>query len=170
MEFAQSLRAGVQKYGSLTEKQLAAAKKCADRDATRAAAKAAPAVAVQFDMGPLVEAFNTAVSNGKKAPRLTISGLVITRAKDTSANPGFLYVKKDQVYMGKINPAGQFFGGRDCTDAVRDDLLALGGNLLEVAMVQGQKTGTCCMCNAELTNALSIELGIGPICRGKWGL
>ena len=59
-------------------------------------------------------------------------------------------------------------------------------NLGEVAMIQsvqsaaadpysaaklyGQNTGSCSCCGRELTNALSIELGIGPICREKFGL
>jgi hypothetical protein len=29
--------------------------------------------------------------------------------------------------------------------------------------------GWCCICGLRLTNELSIELGIGPICRGKMG-
>ena len=34
--------------------------------------------------------------------------------------------------------------------------------------VQGQRTGSCCMCGRELTNAESRARGIGPICAGKW--
>ena len=30
----------------------------------------------------------------------------------------------------------------------------------------GKETGNCCVCARELTNKKSIELGIGPICRG----
>lgn len=36
--------------------------------------------------------------------------------------------------------------------------------------VQGQRTGSCCMCGRELTNAVSIARGIGPICGAKFGL
>lgn len=59
-------------------------------------------------------------------------------------------------------------------------------NLVEVSLIQavqsaaadpyaaaklyGQATGTCSCCGRELTNSLSIELGIGPICREKFGL
>lgn len=39
---------------------------------------------------------------------------------------------------------------------------------LEEARAWGQRTGTCCQCYAKLTNPESIELGIGPVCRGKF--
>ena len=39
---------------------------------------------------------------------------------------------------------------------------------LEAAQAWGQRTGTCCQCYAKLTNPESIELGIGPVCRGKF--
>lgn len=38
------------------------------------------------------------------------------------------------------------------------------------AKLYGQQTGSCSCCGRELTNSLSIELGIGPICREKFGL
>lgn len=36
--------------------------------------------------------------------------------------------------------------------------------------VQGQRTSACGMCGRKLTNEVSRQYGIGPICRGKWGL
>lgn len=39
---------------------------------------------------------------------------------------------------------------------------------LEEAKAFGKATGTCMMCQRELTNPDSIELGIGPICLGKF--
>ena len=32
------------------------------------------------------------------------------------------------------------------------------------------KTGNCSCCGRHLENKESVELGIGPICRSKWGL
>ena len=40
----------------------------------------------------------------------------------------------------------------------------------EAMRVQGQRTGSCCMCGRELTNAVSRARGIGPICGAKFGL
>jgi hypothetical protein len=39
---------------------------------------------------------------------------------------------------------------------------------LEEAKEYGRKTGTCYMCSRELTNPVSIENGIGPICASKF--
>lgn len=39
---------------------------------------------------------------------------------------------------------------------------------LEEAQAFGRATGTCMMCQRELTNPDSIEMGIGPICAGKF--
>jgi len=39
---------------------------------------------------------------------------------------------------------------------------------LAAAIAYGRETGSCC--GRELTNKVSIDLGIGPICREKWGL
>ena len=41
---------------------------------------------------------------------------------------------------------------------------------IEAAAIEyGRATGTCSCCGRTLTNRLSIELGIGPICRGNFG-
>ena len=38
---------------------------------------------------------------------------------------------------------------------------------LDEAIILGKQIGYCCVCGLTLTNELSVELGIGPICRGK---
>jgi hypothetical protein len=49
-------------------------------------------------------------------------------------------------------------------------LLAIAADPLAAAVAHGKATGVCSCCSRELTNKVSIELGIGPICRAKWGL
>lgn len=39
---------------------------------------------------------------------------------------------------------------------------------LDQAKEWGQRTGVCCECGRTLTNPESIELGIGPVCRGAY--
>lgn len=40
----------------------------------------------------------------------------------------------------------------------------------QAAMIRyGREIGRCGVCNRTLTNPLSIELGIGPVCRGEMG-
>jgi hypothetical protein len=37
------------------------------------------------------------------------------------------------------------------------------------AKAYGLRTGECCICGRTLTNRVSIDAGIGPICAGRWG-
>lgn len=37
----------------------------------------------------------------------------------------------------------------------------------EQAQAYGRQTGVCCVCGAELTNPVSVQAGIGPICGGR---
>jgi len=181
-DFATSMLDGLNRYGSLTENMLNGINKGMARKAQwaeenkKAAEKSDARTAdAELDLTGLLNAFAAAVANGLKAPKLTVGNLFITRAKDTSRNPGYLYVStvgsyEDRTYLGKISPAGEFFAGRDCTDEIFNDVKKLSGDVLKAAQAHGALTGNCSMCNRLLTNELSVQLGIGPICRANWGL
>jgi hypothetical protein len=173
--FAQSMHDAIRQWGHLTERQLAActnaAAKAAARQADRAVAatarlEAAPVVS----MDKLMAAFAAASAAGLKSPKLRVNGLVISPAKAASANAGFLYVKNGETYLGKVSPEGKFLRGRDCDDAAEAHLLTVAADPLAAAVSYGKATGSCSCCGKELTNKISIDLGIGPICRAKWGL
>lgn len=181
-QFPRDMLAAIETYGALTEKQEAAVRKGMARKATWAEKNAAEkkerearTADAELDLSGLLSAFASAVASGLKAPKLVVGNLLISRAKDHSRNPGYLYVNtngdyEDRVYLGKISPAGEFFAGRDCTDEIFNDVKKLSGDVLKAAQAHGALTGRCSCCNRELTNELSVELGIGPICRAKWGL
>jgi len=57
----------------------------------------------------------------------------------------------------------------DFGDAAKERLIEVAADPLAAAVAYGAKTGRCSCCGRILTNELSVELGIGPICRGKWG-
>jgi hypothetical protein len=174
-EFARSLLDGVAKYGSLTEGQLNAVRKCiaqdADRETQRAAREAAAPV---LDLQVVRAKFDTARAAGIKRPILRLEGVVLTRAPDSGANAGCLYVKGgtafEAPYYGKVTPEGRFQRARDCSDETQQKLVELAQDVLAAAVAYGKKTGACSCCGRELTNGKSIELGIGPICRERWGL
>lgn len=174
-DFAQSMYTSIQGYGALTERQLAActsaAAKAAARAADRAAAQTARLEAAPVvSMDKLMKAFASANGAGLKSPKLRVAGLEIKPAKATSTNAGYLYVMAGETYLGKISPEGKFLRGRDCTDANEAQLLAVAADPLAAAVAYGRQTGTCSCCGRELTNKVSIELGIGPICLARWGL
>lgn len=178
-EFAQSMHDAIAKFGDLTERQLAAcanaAAKLAQRKAEREAQRtAAVAAAPVIDMTKIEAAFGNALASGLKAPKLRIGSLVISPAKATSTNAGALYIKsrgsyENSTYFGKIL-GGKFIKSRDCDAATEALILKTAEDPLAAAIAYGRETGTCSCCGAELTNKISIELGIGPICRGRWGL
>lgn len=176
--FAASMLGALNKWGNLTQGQIDAVNRLIAKDAERkveaaARAEAAP-VADQAGVDRLKAAFDHAIERarakgrGLKMPRITIGGMTISPAKATSSNPGALYVKNGGEYLGKVTN-GRFLGVRACTEIQEKQVLAFIANPKAAAIAYGKATGVCCVCNAELTNKVSIENGIGPICAEKFG-
>jgi hypothetical protein len=97
----------------------------------------------------------------------------LSLAKPTSKNPGFIYVRLDGEYVGKISPAGEFQPFK-LAPAQRDALLglleALAADPAGVAAAYGKATGNCCFCSRGLTDKRSVEVGYGPICADHYEL
>jgi hypothetical protein len=134
-----------------------------------------PPVVTNDTATPLHVAFQAAYDSGKKHPKMHFPDFTISRAPDTGRNAGCLYVKKDAsyeaMYLGKITPAGTFIGIKDLPhslDTLRPTIETACKVPLELAQETGRTTGTCCCCGRTLTNTLSVQLGIGPICREGW--
>lgn len=70
-------------------------------------------------------------------------------------------------YLGKVTPSRM---DSRIPDSVKETLIAAAADPLSAAIRYGRETGFCSCCGRELTNKQSIELGIGPICREKFGL
>lgn len=170
-EFPGSLLDAYTKYGSFTDGQLAAIRKCMARDAERKAenaanAKTAPAV----DISGIEKAFAAAAAKGKKKLKLFLGAFEYSPAGANSRNPGATYVKKGNDYLGKI-VAGKFHKAYGCTEETAAAIIEHAGKVtdFESIKVLGRDTGVCCCCGAELTDPDSIAAGIGPICAKKWG-
>jgi hypothetical protein len=175
-DVAASLLAGLHRYGDLTEKQIALVRNGIARDLARVTERShrtasAPSVDTA-GIDRLKEAFDKAIAYSaekglKLSPRITIDGMTISPAKANSANPGALYVKAGQTYLGKV-AQGKFFAARECTAADTAKVQTFIANPAEAAKVYGQTTGTCCVCNATLRSDWKLR-GIGPICAEKFG-
>ncbi|WYC18598.1 DUF6011 domain-containing protein [Pseudomonas phage vB_PaeM_H24-1] len=172
--FAQSLQESLYKYGSLTENQIAAAKRAIENLAKyREKVAAQEAAAPTLDISGIEKAFEKAKESGIKRPKIRLAGegeepliVVVKEASAHSRNAGSLYVLGD-IYLGRITN-GKFIKSRDCTDAEHNDVLKMFEKPMESAVAYGRKTGQCSCCGRELTNHASIEMGIGPICAGKF--
>jgi hypothetical protein len=181
--FPTDLLAKLHQYGTLTDGQLGAVRKLMARDVERAAARvveraereaSAPVVdaagvdrlKAAFDQAA---AYTAAKAKGLtvRSPKLTIGGITISPAKAHSKNPGALYVKAGETYLGKI-AGGRFVAMRECTPEQQAQVLKFVESPADAAKVYGQETGVCCVCNATLRSEWRLR-GIGPICAEKFG-
>lgn len=158
-DFAHSLTVWLGKHGSLTEKQLAAVQKCMSK------AKPAPQAAQEVDVEAIEYAFEKAVSKGIKRPKLRLGSLVFSPAPATGKNAGAIYVVgKNKVYLGKVQQ-GAFKASFECTPEMADRVVQCASDPHAAAVAYGKKYGQCAVCGRTLTDAKSVELGIGPICK-----
>jgi len=175
-EFAASLHSAIHQYGSLTERQQAAVEKILAKDAEHKASQPQPVA----ELPNCLRYLQTARENGLKYPKLRLvdsSGarIVLQLAGGRSRNPGSVNITDgrrypDNRWFGRIDTDGKFTPARNCPPEVVETLVEIDKDPANAVKVQGQRTGQCCCCGRELTNGVSIELGIGPICRSKFGL
>ena len=183
--FAQSLCAQFhQRHGQLSDKQWYWVIKLAGEAETRqATASVVLATAEQLgDFDAMVALFNVAKESGLKFPkvRLDTAGeqrIVLAVCRARSKNPGAIRVTNGMgfhdpgnLYFGQIDKSGRWLPGRDATDEVVAILRDFAADPAGVAAAYGQRTGSCCFCGRELTDARSTDVGYGPVCADKYGL
>lgn len=172
--FALSMLESLDKWGSLTDRQLTAVRSMMAKQAARDAERKANMVVI--DAKPILSMFATAAENGLKRRALLAGGaegegvLKLTLAGSSSSNPGGLWVKADADFMGGISRDGTFRPRANVPHWVKEAIRRVAQDPAGEARLFGQRTGTCCCCGRELTNKQSIEMGIGPICASRWGL
>lgn len=178
--FAASMAEALTKYGSLTENQVAAVRRCIARDIAREEEKAAKA-AEQAEreanaptvagLEPISVAFSKAFENGIQRPKMRLGSVKLSRAPDHGRNAGAIYVtdQATDTYLGKI-AEGRFIRSRDCSDEQEAEVLAVCADPAKAATAYGQRTGRCSICGRTLTKGESIDRAIGPICAQKFGL
>jgi len=166
ISFAQSMKARLEESGSLTDNMVMAIRRIIEKENQSKPKQEAHS----FDMAKLKAAMDKAFQNGLARPALSIDEFVITRAGDRSANPGALYVKhRDGTYLGKVTPGNLFVPIQGLATEISRRIVEIGKDPLTRAIEHGKRTGICSCCRRLLTNSESIEAGIGPICRSKFG-
>lgn len=172
-DFATSLLAGFNQYGSLTPGQLAAAQRLLDgepaREAARQAARAAQdARKEEINIAKIEESFKKA-NQRLKWPTLRLDGFNFSLAGSNSRNPGAIYVKQDGgTYLGKVL-GGLFSPVRECTPDLQAAVVAACEDPEGAAVRYGRLTGRCAICNRKLVDPESVNRGIGPICAENYG-
>lgn len=174
-DFARSMVEAIKLQHHWTDGQLAAIRRCMARDEERAQARAAVEAAAPVVAGEgfarMLATFARAKQSGLKWPKLRIDPYVFALAGERSKYAGkALFVKHDNDgYLGRIDLDGRWFPG-DAGKGHDDEVRRICKDPLAAAVLHGKQTGHCACCGLELTNEESVRLGIGPICRAKWGM
>ena len=170
-EFAKAMVDSLLQWGRLTEKQMATVQRLAASAVDRkAAATAAAANAPVVEIDAIAVAFKRAKDAGLKRPVLRLDGFAFSLAGETSANAGGIYVKEaaEGTYLGKIM-GGRFQRSRDCNESISAMIVAAAADPANAAKAYGKKFGKCSICARDLSDAESVERGIGPVCASKFG-
>ena len=152
--------------------QLAAAYKCAHKFRESKNPWREP---VAVDVSGIERTFERGYASGldKVKIRLLALGVALlfqpANANAKPENQGAIYVKDEgsDTYLGKVK-GGMFYRSRACREEQYAAVIAACQKPEESAVAFGKTFGSCSCCGRTLTNDLSIELGIGPICRSKF--
>lgn len=178
-EFALSLIDQYERRGDLSPKQIPWVDTLIERAQAAAAPKAEKPV-LAFSV--IASLFETAGRNLKR-PSLVLSApwggeVRIKRAGEQSREPGSLVLVDrpgfDATYFGRISRTGELTLARSLPASRADALTAMlcefSADPATYARMDGKRTGRCCCCARELTDPVSVEMGIGPVCADRWGL
>lgn len=124
--------------------------------------------------GRLFEVFKAARERGLRRLTLRFCGVNVKPSKDLQSLWVLSQTEKvmgeyglQPKYLGKVTP--NRLDSR-LADDVKAVLLEAANDPLTAAVRYGKETGSCSCCGRDLTNPESIKLGIGPICREKFGM
>lgn len=80
------------------------------------------------------------------------------------ANTGGAFLAVGPDYAGKVTADGVLVLRNDAPDWLKAALMAVQGDPIGAATEYGRETGRCSVCGRTLTDPLSIQAGIGPVC------
>jgi hypothetical protein len=166
-DFAASLVSQFDKKGSLSDRQVEAAQRMIAKIGETAQRK--ERLTRQIDVSRIETLLADATQSKLKKPVFHAADLSFSLAGRYSRNPGAVYVKGGETYLGKIM-RGTFTPSAEATEQTVRNVEAVAMDPLGEAIKYGRLTGRCACCNRKLTDAKSVALGIGPVCKEKWKL
>ena len=110
---------------------------------------------------PLVEKMYSAVKSNARKFQVRLPGITLSTV-NKGVNVGCVYVFENNNYVAKITTNGELIG--NVSEDTKNLLEDANDNLLQLAKIYGHETGTCSICARTLSDPLSIQMGIGPIC------
>lgn len=109
----------------------------------------------------LVKKMYDAVKSPNRKFTVRLPGVTIATVTK-GANQGALYLYENNSYVGKITQNGDLKA--NITEDTKNLLEDANENLLQLAKIYGHETGECSICGRTLSDPLSIQMGIGPVC------
>jgi hypothetical protein len=181
-DFCRSLLTQHANGKAFSEAQVAAARRMwvkieEQRRARAQEREAAKASAPKADGARIRQMFDAALAAGKKqralhAGNFDPEGQLLNKVVLTPARPPRteIWVRVDDEFFGSIKVDGMIDLRRNAPEWLASALQRIAADPDGECRLYGRRTGICACCGRTLTNGISIELGIGPICRQKWGL
>lgn len=159
-EFPVSLLAGLWKFGSLTENQIAAIDRSLEKQAARKTERENDDS--NLDLTDLLSG-RYAVPGGDTRLKLRVS-----RARKGTKWAGWIFVDDGAEY-GQRQKYGSQRPGAMYNGKVIDELRTIMADPFEAFKAYGKLVGVCGVCGRHLEDAVSVAEGIGPICKAKFG-
>jgi hypothetical protein len=169
-DFFQSLLIDYTRFGGLTLAQIGVL--------NQQPVTTPPVAARHVDTTALERAFATAKASGVKQPSVTLFGFKFMPAdpdRASAANKEAIFVTQQApkgttpgAYLGKVL-RGQFFAAGACTPTLAQSVRDAMEDPYKAAVEYGHMTGECSVCRRPLSNPESVKLGIGPVCRARFG-
>lgn len=110
----------------------------------------------------LVSKMYDGVKSKTRKFHLRLPGEVSISTVNNGQNVGCVYVYENGNYVGKITASGHLMG--NVSEDTRNLLEDANENLLALAKMFGHETGNCSVCGRTLSDKISLQLGIGPVC------
>ena len=166
-DFPRSLRESLDKFGSLTERQIAAIDKCLATQAERAAKRAAERAerAEQPSTGLDLSGVPTgmyAVPGGET--RLKVK---IRQGKPGTRWEGWTFVDDGAAY-GQGQKYGSQRPGQHYAGQIVEQLRVIAADPMAACAAYGHLVGRCGRCGRPLEDEESVARGLGPICADKF--
>jgi hypothetical protein len=166
-DFAASLVSQYERKGFLSDRQQEAAQRMIAKMGETAQRK--ERLTRQIDVRRIETLLADATQSKLKKPVFHAADLSFSLAGRYSRNPGAVYVKTGDTYMGKVLH-GTFTPSAAATEQTVRAVEAVAMDPLGEAIKYGRLTGRCACCNRKLSDEKSVALGIGPVCKTKWRL
>jgi hypothetical protein len=181
--FAHSLLDSLDRHGDLSQNQWFWVVKLTQRANGEDRATAPRGIQVG-DFAGVIALFQRAVAAKLKHPKIKLqladgAPVALAVAGSASKAPGTINVTDGRpfgrnVWFGRVHPDGRWEPSQQVEAGRQAEVTALlqqlAANPAEVAALYGRRTGSCCFCARELTDARSVSVGYGPICADKFGL